>query len=275
MRIVSLLPSATDIVVALGAAENLVGVSHSCSGDWSQLPKLTSTWVDVDASSAAIDEQVRSASRPLYELDVETLERLAPDVVISQSLCDVCAVPSGDVLQAILALPGKPELVDLTPNFLSDIPDCFSEVGAAIEREVDADMLVSRWHDLFARFRHRHVGQRLRVAFLDWLDPPFIAGHWMPDMLEWLGVECVLGRSGKPSYSIAWEELSQAKPDLIIAACCGFDVGKTSSEAENQTLPIICLDGHEHFNRPSPALMQSLMDLSEVIDNHLVCHLKG
>ncbi len=275
MRIVSLLPSATDIVVALGATDNLVGVSHSCSGDWSQLPKLTSTWVDVEASSAVIDEQVRSASRPLYELDVETLEQLAPDVVISQSLCDVCAVPSGDVMQAILALPGKPELVDLTPNVLSDIPDCFSEVGAAIERKVDADILVGRWHGLFARFRYRHTSHHLRGAFLDWLDPPFVAGHWMPDMLEWLGVECVLGRSGEPSYSITWEELSQVKPDLIIAACCGFDIARTTTEAENQTLPIVCLDGLEHFNRPSPALMQSLEVLSEAIDNHLGYRLRG
>ncbi len=266
MRVVSLLPSATDIVVALGAAENLVGVSHSCSGSWGHLPKLTSTWLDLEAPSVEIDQQVRNASRPLYELDVVTLERLAPDVVISQSLCDVCAVPSGDVMQAVTSLPGNPDLVDLTPNRLGEIPDCFVEVGSAIRRDAQAAALVECWHETFGAYCSRFAGQGLRVAFLDWLDPPFIAGHWIPDMLEWLGVEPVLGFSGKPSYTVTWEDIREADPDLIVAACCGFEVTRTVSEAVDHAMPIVCLDGHELFNRPGPALIPSLACLSEAIE---------
>lgn len=269
MRIVSLLPSATDIIVALGAADELVGVSHSCGGTWDHLPRLTSTWVDTAASSAAIDAQVRAATRPLYELDVEILQQLAPDVVVSQSLCDVCAVPSGDVLTAIEALAHPPALVDLSPSRLEDLPACFGAVGRAIGRSGAAEALCRGWHAVLGEHRNRYAGSGLRIAFLDWLDPPFAAGHWVPDMLEWLGVEGVLGRSGEPSYAVSWELVEQADPDLILAACCGFDVDRGGASAAVPPVPIVHLDGHEHFSRPSPALLRSLRVLAQVIDDHL------
>ena len=270
MRIVSLLPSATDIVVALGGANNLVGVSHSCSGDFEDLPKLTSTWIDVNATSASIDSQVRHANRPLYELDIEKLARLAPDVVISQSLCDVCAVPSGDVVQAISQLPGKPALVDLTPSRLAQVSVCFEQVGKAINLEPNAAKLIQQWHDVFAQFKGQFVDSGLKVAFLDWLDPPFVAGHWMPDMLDWLGVTCVLGQKGEPSFEVSWPQLTQENPDLVVAACCGFDITRTMNDANNFGMPIVCLDGYQHFNRPSPALMPSIGVFADVIESHLL-----
>ena len=269
MRIVSLLPSATDIVVALGAGSELVGVSHSCSGNWENVPKLTSTWIDTTASSATIDDQVSEADRPLYELDIDLLAALAPDVVVSQSLCDVCAVPSGDVVEAIDALPVKPQLVDLAPSRLSDVPDCFVAVGQAIGRSPTARDLTQRWHEVFNDYRGRFAGSNLKVAFLDWLDPPFAAGHWMPDMLEWLGLESALGQAGKPSFAVSWDEIRAATPDLVVAACCGFGVQRTQADAADGAFRIVSLDGHELFNRPSPALMASLVCLSDAIDEHL------
>lgn len=269
MRIVSLLPSATDTIVALGAINELVGVSHSCSGDWQHLPRLTSTWIDTRAPSAAIDAQVRAATRPLYELDIETLEQLAPDVVVSQSLCDVCAVPSGDVRAAMEALPGPPTLVDVSPHRLKDLPECFAAVGAAIGRTSEAEVLCSRWHEALHDLRDRHANSGLRVAFLDWLDPPFAAGHWVPDMLEWLGVESALGRSGEPSYAVSWEAVAQSRPDLIVAACCGFDAPRAHLDAAAAPRSIVHLDGHELFSRPSPALVPSLKVLAQAIDDHL------
>lgn len=268
MRIVSLLPSATDIVVALGAGDQLVGVSHSCSGDWDHLPKLTSTWIDTGASATDIDAQVRSAARPLYELDLMALENLAPDVVISQSLCDVCAVPSGDVEAALAALGSAPSLVDLTPFRLHDVPACFRQVGAAINRSAEAKALTDRWHTVLRDFRGRHAAASLRIAFLDWLDPPFAAGHWVPDMLEWLGTESALARPGEPSHQVSWHDVSAAHPDLIIAACCGFDQARVDADQGNPQLPLITLDGLALFSRPSPALLPSLALLSATISRH-------
>ena len=273
MRIVSLLPSASDIVVALGAGEELVGVSHSCGRR--ELPSLTSTWVDTTASNVEIDAQVRGATRPLYELDVTTLADLAPDVVISQSLCDVCAVPSGDVYAAIDSLPTRPVLVDLTPNYLADVPRCFDQVGKAIQRQDEAIRLKVEWHTHFASYHNRFADHGLRIAFLDWLDPPFIAGHWIPDMLSWMGVTPVLGESGKPSYVIEWQQLTEQNPDLILAACCGVERERAMQEEreramqEAPNIPMVCLDGSELFSRPSPALMPSLECMANAIEDHL------
>ena len=269
MRIVSLLPSATDIIVALGAQAHLVGVSHSCGDRWAGLPRLTSTWLDVNAASHVIDQNVRAASRPLYELDEATLRTLAPDVIISQSLCDVCAVPSGDVRDVVPSLPGPPVLVDLTPCRLSDVPGCFEAVGAAIDHVGQAASLVAHWHAELGRHRQRFAGTDLRVAFLDWLDPPFAAGHWIPDMLTWLGVESVLARSGESSFRITWEEVEAARPDLVIAACCGFDRERVEADLNTAPVTTVALDGHALFSRPSPALLPSLELLSQTIAEHL------
>lgn len=280
VRIASLLPSATDTVVALGAGSELVGVSHSCSGPFDNLPKLTSTWLDLTASSREIDSQVRAAQQPLYRLDIAALEQLAPDVIISQSLCDVCALPSGDVEEAVRSLPGQPLLVDLAPERLGDLPACFQEVGRAIGRGHEAEYLIENWHTKLDRYYHRyhhryyhrhpdHPARRLRVAFLDWLDPPFAAGHWVPDMLEWLGVESVLARPGERSYAVTWEEVRTADPDLIIAACCGFDTERALVDTGEASERIVCLNGQDLFSRPSPALLPSLALLSETIGEHL------
>lgn len=264
-RIVSLLPSATDILVALGAGAELVGVSHSCSGEWDHLPKLTSTWLDTGASAREIDTQVKTASQPLYRLDIEMLDRLTPDVIVSQSLCDVCAVPSGDVLEAVHSLTSRPVLVDLAPHRLADIPTCFANVGSAIGRGGKARALQEYWHDTLDSYRGRYARHDLSVAFLDWLVPPFVAGHWIPDMIALLGLQNVLGKSGEPSFETTWEDIHAAAPDLVIAACCGFDAERAGRDEIETALPFRLLDGHRHFSRPSPALLPSLALLSDTI----------
>ncbi|MEM1197548.1 MAG: cobalamin-binding protein, partial [Pseudomonadota bacterium] len=247
--------------------DDLVGVSHSCSGEWDHLPKLTSTWIDTSASAAAIDDQVTSASRPLYQLDIATLERLQPDVVISQSLCDVCAVPAGDVREAVLTLPTQPLLVDMAPDGLDDVPVCFAQVGAALERGEAAARLDDRWHATFAAHRGRHADKDVRLLFLDWLNPPFVAGHWVPEMVEWLGLTNLLGVARKPSFKTDWATINAAQPDVVMAACCGFGVDQAIHEATPVTCPVIHLDGHLHFSRPSPALMPSLEMLSAAVED--------
>ena len=270
MRIVSLLPSATDIIVGLGAGREIVGVSHSCDSRWQHLPALTRTWVDSSASSSSINAEVENATRPLYELDIEGLERLAPDVVVGQSLCDVCAVPFGDVEVAVREISSNPRLVDLAPYRLDDMPSCFEQVGENIEREYEASQLAKLWHEHLAKYRGRFAEKNYRVAFLDWLDPPFASGHWVPDMIHLLGAHSTLASPGQRSFQVTWKDVQESRPDLIIAACCGFTAERTKREIRNDTdVPMEILDGYELFSRPSQSLLESLALLSDTIDKHL------
>lgn len=267
MRIVTLLPSATDIVVALGAGGDLVGVSHSCGPEWAHLPALTSTTVDTAASAAVIDAQVKAAAAPLYHLDVDLMAELAPDVVVSQSLCDVCAVASGDVEAAIAALPSRPTLVNLSPFRLADVPQGIRDVAAAIGREREAAALLARWDETLARFRAAGARRerRPRVAFLDWLDPPFAAGHWLPDMIELVGGDSALAQPGMPSHEVTWPAVQAAAADIVIAAPCGQTAGRAEADAATAGQPLVLLDGDVHFSRPSPALLESLAVLDRTL----------
>ena len=265
MRIVSLLPSATDIVVALGATSDLVGVSHSCGR--TDLPTLTSTWVDTDAPSAAIDAQVRTAKQPLYALDVELLDALRPDVVVSQSLCDVCAVAIGEVEAAVRGIASRPTLVDLSPFRLADIPQGFADVAHAIGRLAEANRLDERWQATLAGYRGRFAGRPLRVAFLDWLDPPFAAGHWIPDMIDLLGCSSALASPGQPSYEVTWETIRNAKPDRVVAACCGYTADRAVGDELPKGVDVRILDGAELFSRPSPRLLPSFELLANALEH--------
>lgn len=266
-RVVSLLPSATDIMAALGAGDLLVGVSHSCDGDWAHLPVLTSTLIDKNASASDIDAQVKNSTAPLYELDIARLEALAPDIVISQDLCDVCAVPSGDVDNALKSLPTAPELVTLAPFRLADIPVCFEQVGQVIGQSAAAENLQQRWTEALMACRGRFAADNYRIAFLDWLDPPFAAGHWVPDVISWLGCTSALAQSGAPSHEVSWDTVRDCGADFIVAACCGQSVETAKAAIGNlpADLDIHVLDGAKHFSRPSPTIMESVGYFADTI----------
>ena len=265
MRIVSLLPSATDILVGLGARDDVVGVSHSCGDEWSNVPRLTSTWIDTDRTSSDIDAQVQQAIQPLYQLDLATLEALAPDVVVSQSLCEVCAIPAGDVEAAIQSLPSKPELVDLSPQRLDEVPLDFARVGEVIGRQREAQALFERWQSAFGACHLTWQAQALRVAFLDWIDPPFAAGHWVPDMIEWLGAQSALARPGEPSFQVDWTHIQAVQADVVIAACCGFAAQRVTDDCHKAPVDIVLLDGDRYFSRPSPVLIESIEILTKTL----------
>jgi len=269
MRVVSLLPSASDIIVTLGARHSLVGVSHSCGPGFDDLPKLTSTCIDLEVSSADIDAQVRHAREPLYTLNLDLLAELQPDIIISQSLCEVCAVSVKDVEDAVGKLGKVPAVINLAPFRLHDIPYGFLQVGEAIGRVEAAQRLVTTWHRRLALLHNLYAAQACRVAFLDWLDPIFVAGHWMPDMLRWLGMVPVIAQAGQRSFAISLDTLIQAKPDYIVAACCGFPEQRSRQDLGSITLPIHILDGYENFNRPSPILMQSFCLIVRLFDTLL------
>ncbi len=284
MRIVSLLPSATEIVCELGLGDQLVGVTHEC--DYPSfvrgLPKVTRTLIPHDASSREIDGLVRDrlkTERALYSLDLPTLEKLSPDLIVTQALCDVCAVAESEVTAAACSLPGKPQVVNLEPTCLEEVYECLLAVGRAAGVEDRAHQTVAKLRNRADRVEKlsREIADHPRVVLLEWIDPPFCSGHWSPELVRIAGGVEVLGQSGQPSRTTTWSEIAEADPDIMVIACCGFDIERT-----RQDLPILTrylgfeqlacvrskevyiVDGSAYFSRPGPRLVDSLEILAHV-----------
>ncbi len=284
-RIVSLLPSATEIVLALGLEDSLVAVSHSCdfAGRVAGLPRATRTRVPADAPSREIDAIVRECHRrgeSLYQLDVELLNALQPELLITQALCDVCAVGPDELGRALPALEFSPEVVTLEPRTLAGAFQTIEAVGRAVGHADRAQTLVRSLGVRVEAVRGRQAKRetRPRVAFLEWADPPICGGHWNPELVELAGGCDGLGRRGSPSRTLDWEEILEWQPEVLILACCGFTAARGRQEVANlsarpgfDTLPcartgrIRVLDGVGHFSRPGPSLVDSLELLEEVL----------
>ncbi|HWB16395.1 MAG TPA: cobalamin-binding protein [Vicinamibacterales bacterium] len=288
-RIVSLLPSATEIVCALGLESQLVGVTHEC--DYPPivrgLPKVTRTLIPTEASSATIDALVRerlATSQALYMLDLDVLDALRPDLIVTQALCDVCAVADAEVREAACRLPGRPTVVNLEPQTLTDVFD-------AIHQVADVAGVASHAVDVVGRLRARvdavvdraRVGraasERPRVALLEWLDPPFSCGHWNPALVRLAGGVEGLGREGERSRRLSWHDVIVWQPEVVVIACCGFTVERTMCDVEAldrvpgwTSLPAVrdgrvtVVDGSQYFSRPGPRLVDSLEILAHAID---------
>lgn len=287
MRIVTLLPSATEIVCALGLEDYLVGVSHSCNypAHVRKLPKITSTRVPVHASSNDIDAFVRdhlSNETALYDLDLEALEAAAPDVVVSQALCDVCAVATGEVDEAICALPNAPTLIDLTPNTLDDVFADIARVAEAVGAKASADDLLrnlkTRRDAVAERSAEIPTERRPGVAFLEWLIPPFNGGHWNPELVRLAGGIDLLGSPAQPSRTLNWSEIVETEPEVLFIACCGFDqkramqdVRLAQQRSEWASIPAVTDgrvyvgDGNAYFASPGPRLIDGLEILAYAI----------
>lgn len=272
------------MVVALGQAHNLVGVSHSCDlpAALEHLPRLTSTTVPLQRSSEQIDHFVRDhleTRSALYELNLDALARAAPQVIVSQGLCDVCAVATGDVLAAIEALPGNPILVDLNPNTLADILDDLERVGAALELQQEASIiraaLQQRIDYVAERNQRVMAADRPRVAFLEWLDPLFNGGHWNPEIVELAGASEVFGSPAQASATRSIDQLAACDPDILLVACCGYRPQQTLSDLNSlRSNPNWCqlravknnrvfiADGQDYFARPSPSIVDALERLA-------------
>ncbi len=283
MRIVSLLPSATEIVCALGLENQLVGVSHECDYPPSvqRLPKITKTLIPTDAVSGEIDrlvsEQLKT-TRALYLLDLPLLKELRPDAIVTQSLCDVCAVSPNDVQAALAQLPGTPRVVNLEPQSLDGLFEAIRQVASAVGVSPDNTIRhLERRVDAVAA-RSATVTARSRVALLEWLDPPFSSGHWNPELVRLAGGIEGLGKEGRPSRRLRWEEICEWRPEAIVIACCGFTVERTrqdlaqlQSVAGWNTLPAVrsnrvyVADGSQYFNRPGPRLVESLELLAHAL----------
>jgi iron complex transport system substrate-binding protein len=286
MRIVSLLPSATEIICSLGLEDRLVGVTHEC--DYPPTirgrPKVTRTLIPADAESAEIDrlavERV-SAGRALYSLDLAVLEELRPDLIVTQSLCGVCAVAEGEVQAAVCTLPGRPRVVNLEPTSLREV---LESVGTVADAAGVADRAPSVVGSLRERIdavvvRSSSSRHRPRVVLLEWIDPPFSCGHWSPELVRLAGGVEGLGREGQPSRRARWEEILEWQPEALVIACCGFDVERTlrdlpilAAQPGWSELPCVredrvyVVDGSAYFSRPGPRLVDSLEILAAALD---------
>jgi iron complex transport system substrate-binding protein len=276
MRIVSLLPSLSELVAALGHADELVGITHEC--DYPQaidhLPRLTRSRVAVDASGDRIDAQVSDQNGSLYDLDVALFVALRPDLVLTQSQCDVCAVNENVVRRAAAALPGSPHVESVNPTDLAGVFAMFRRIGGLLgsEARLRAEAIIARFDDTTSEIaRRRGGGALVPVLHLEWIDPPYLAGHWVPEILERAGGREVLGRAGRPSIRTTWPAVADAMPAMILAAPCGFSLERTRSEFQASiarsaearcvlsTAPrIVLADGNAHFSRPGPRLEESI-----------------
>jgi iron complex transport system substrate-binding protein len=286
VRIVSLIASATEIVHALGMGEHLAGRSHECDYPPAvlKLPVCTEPAFDVHGTSREIDERVKStvaAQLSVYQVHRQVLQGLRPDVIITQSHCEVCAVSDKDVQQALGEWSGsRPRIVSLAPNALADVWRGIAEVGEALGVPERGTALVGRLQDRIAALATaaRSLPARPTVACLEWLDPLMAAGNWVPELVELAGGASLFGSAGQHAPWLSWDDLARRDPDVIVALPCGFDLPRTRAEArclnENPLWPklravragaVYLTDGNQFFNRPGPRLVESLEILAEIL----------
>ena len=276
MRIVSLLPSATEILFGIGAGDQVVGVTHECDFPEAakSLPHLTSSALPQSGDPAEIDRHVRKslhAGSSLYHLDADLLERLAPDLVITQELCEVCAVSYSIVDRAARRLSSDPRVVSLEPSSLEDVYANIETLGSLTGCETPARDLVASLQSRIEALQRRVASlSKQRVLVLEWTEPPMSGGHWTPQLVEIAGATPLLGNPGANSQVLTWEQIAKADPDVIIVAPCGFDLDKTHDAVERlQSVPewnalravrsgnVAPVDGNAYLNRPGPRLVDT------------------
>jgi iron complex transport system substrate-binding protein len=286
LRIVSLIASATEIICALGCKEQLVGRSHECDFPPSvrELPVCTETKFNVEGTSYQIDQRVKAIlqeSLSVYRVDAEKLRSLAPDVIVTQAQCEVCAVSLREVERVVCQwLQACPKIVSLMPNALAD-------VWADIERVADALGIPDQGARLVGRMRERMrpIGDMARVvcdkptvACIEWIEPLMAAGNWMPELVEMAGGVNLFGAAGQHSPWMTWDDLCRADPDVVVVAPCGFDIERSRRDLAALTgqpqwprvkavrnRRVFLADGNQYFNRPGPRLVDSLEILAEIL----------
>ncbi len=293
MRIVSLISSATEMLFGLGLEESIVGVSHEC--DYppaaNRLPRATFTNITADAPSGMIDQQVKelvAAGKPLYEIDLDLLVELQPDLIITQAQCDVCAIRYDDVVAAVASEPklGTTQLVALNPESLGDVMKDIQRLGIATSRTARAAEYVSALEARIELVRSRTgtlaESQRPLTACIEWIEPMMIAGNWTPELIELAGGRQTWAVAGRHSTYTAWEDVRLADPEVIIVMPCGFDLSRTLREAASLSeLPgwseisavragqVFAVDGNALFNRSGPRLVDSLELLAQLVHPEL------
>lgn len=299
MRIVSLLASATEMIAALGCLDQLVGRSHECDypPEALRLPLLSRPVIDTNTSSHEIDVQIKQLAHArddaqanalkalsIYTIDAELLQRLQPDIIFTQTQCEVCAVSEQDVVQALEQTTGlRPRVVSLAPYLLQDVWEDMLRVGKALDREQQAQKCIQSYQQRLQRLQNQTSplvasAPRPRVVILEWLDPLMGSGNWTPQLINYAGGESVCGESGQHAPWLTWEQLANLDPDVLILAPCGFTIERT-----RQDLPLlqkhpawatlravreerVCIiDGNYYLNRSGPRLVESAELLAHAI----------
>jgi iron complex transport system substrate-binding protein len=271
MRICSLLPSATEIVAQLGLLDSLVGVSDECRWPPEVVGKPIVTAARIDASalsSLEIDQTVRDSLRggaSLYAVDAGLIEELAPDLIITQDLCAVCAVSSGELAGMC---PVDAKVLSLDPRTLGGVADSVRTLADELGLVERGDAIVTEmWATIDAAARAVRGLRPRRVFFAEWIEPPFSAGHWLPEMIELAGGTDVLGQAGQPSSTTTWSAVEAARPELVIVAPCGFDADEAAKRAAGLSFPCpaVAVDSDSYYSRPAPRLADGVAQLAHLL----------
>jgi iron complex transport system substrate-binding protein len=285
-RIVSLLPAATEIAASLGLMDQVIGVSHECDfpREANERPRLTHCPVhNAGLTSREVDEWVRRALREngtIYTIDEPLLRKLRPDVILTQKLCDVCAVGYGTVAKLAQTLPSAPEVINLEPSSLSDIFGDIHRVAEVCDVPDRAHKVIFELSGRIEAVRRRasRISHRPRCFLMEWVDPPFCSGHWGPELVEIAGGYDSVGRKHQPSVQIEWQEVLDTQPDIIVLALCGYDIARARSDYQIlrgfpgfDSLPaarrggIYLVDASAYFARPGPRIVDSVEILAGIL----------
>ena len=280
MRVITLLPAATEIVAALGGAGYLVGISHECDYPPSvqHLPRVTATPVDIRAPGAEIDAEVRrlrDAGRPVIGISADLLRQLAPDLVITQGLCEVCAVADGEVHRLTAAMHPAPQVLSLEAQDLKGIWADIRRVGEALDLEDEAEELVLGLQTRMRRLLPARLTNAPRVLCVEWLDPLYLAGHWVPELVAAAGGLDIGARPGSHSARRQWRELSGLRPDHVVVMLCGFGVERARAELNSlqdsealellRQVPVWILDGNAYTSRPGPRVVDGAQRIQSAL----------
>jgi iron complex transport system substrate-binding protein len=289
MRIVSLVPSATEMLFALGVGSDLIAVTHECDYPPAalELPKVTRDVLPAGLSSAQIDAAVKErtlAGQSIYELDTDTLHDLRPDLIVTQALCSVCAVSYDDVRAVAEEIESHPRVISLDPHTVGEVLGDARTLAEATESTDAAAGLIKDAAGRIDRVRLAVRGRpRPRVAALEWLDPPFAAGHWTPQLIEYAGGEDVLGFAGESSEERTWDEVIAAQPDIVVVMPCGYDAEIAHREAEMHrdelaaigAGDVVAVDAAAYFSRPGPRIIDGLELLASILHPESVPDVPG
>ena len=283
MQICSFLPSATEILFALDLGDSVAGVTFECDfpPEARNKPVVVDTVLPHGRTQEEIDRDVSeysSRGESLYRVDVAKLEAIRPDLVVTQELCDVCAVSASHLSKALYQLSSQPKVLALTPHTLEDVFLDIERVGAATERTVQAAALVARLRARVQAIREKEKQQRPRVVCLEWLTPPFNGGHWVPEMVALAGGIDPLGKLGEDSYRMPWRQVLDADPEVILVMPCGYDLEQAVAEFQKTGLPegwsdtsaarqgrVFAVNATAYFSRPGPRLVTGLEILYSVV----------
>jgi iron complex transport system substrate-binding protein len=284
MRIVSLVPSATETLFALGVGDEVTAVTHECDHPPRalELPKVTRDVIGPGLAPDQIDRAVRELTeqgRAIYELDERALQALAPDLIVTQALCEVCAVSIDDVRAVAERMDPAPRIVSLDPHTVGEV---FGDVRTLAQATDAKDAGVELVHDAVGRIDRVRLAvgdaPRVAVAALEWLDPVFVAGHWTPQLIEYAGGIDVLGRPGERSETSSWEAVAATAPEVVVCMPCGYDAERALEEAEAYAdelaelgaRRVLAVDAAAYFSRPGPRLVDGLELLAHILHPDLV-----